>query len=216
MIIIAPPQAASSAPDFRSKSDYVLMLVQCVLGVFALMLPGLIEQRVHLVIPSRMLILYALFLYGAIYLGEVRSFYYSIPYWDSILHFFSGGMLSTLGFSVIVILNKTDRIPVNLSPIFVSVFAFCFAVTLGAIWEIYEYSLDGLLGLNMQKFALMDGTQLIGHAALSDTMKDVITDCISAFAISAIGYMSYKYKKGWIERFLFIINYKSSNTNIPG
>lgn len=213
MIIIAPTKAALPAPDSRLKSDYVLMLVQCVLGIFAMMLPGLLEHRIHLAIPSKMLILYALFLYGAIYLGEVRSFYYTIPYWDIVLHFFSGGMLSTLGFSFIVLLNKTDRIPINLSPIFISVFAFCFAVTLGAIWEIYEFSMDGLLGLNMQKYALGDDTQLAGHAALTDTMEDLIIDCISAFAISAVGYLSRKYKKGWIERYLFIKNYKDTGYN---
>ncbi len=217
MIVIAPAQDVSPAPDTRSKSDYVLMLAQCVLGIFAMLLPGLLEHRIHLVIPSKMVILYALFLYGAIYLGEVRSFYYAIPYWDNILHFFSGSMLSALGFSFIVLLNKTDRIPVNLSPIFISAFAFCFAVTLGAVWEIYEYAMDGFMGLNMQKFALANGTQLIGHAAISDTMEDIIVDCISAFTISAIGYLSCKYKKGWIERFLLRIKqHKGGNTSFPG
>jgi hypothetical protein len=216
MIIVAPAQTGQEALDVRLKSDYVLMLVQCILGIFAMFLPTLLERKLHLVIPSRMLVLYALFLYCAIYLGEVRSFYYQIPYWDSILHFFSGGMLSTLGFSVIVLLNKTDRIPVNLSPVFISAFAFCFAVTLGTLWEVYEYCLDGLLGLNMQKFALENGTQFVGHAALSDTMEDLIIDCISAFIISAAGYLSRRYKKGWMERFLFIWNYRNSDKNHQG
>jgi hypothetical protein len=205
MIFLAPPENASSAPDFRSKSDYILMLLECILGIFAMMLPGLLEHRINLVISSKMLVLYALFLYCAIYLGEVRSFYYAIPYWDNIMHFFSGCMLSTLGFSFIVLLNRTDKIPINLSPEFISVFTFCFAVTLGTLWEIYEYSMDGLFGLNMQKFALGDGTQLVGHAAVSDTMEDLVVDCISAFAISAVGYLSLKHKKGWIERFLLRI-----------
>ena len=216
MIILAPSHTESSLPDTRAKSDYVLMLVQCILGIFAMTLPGMLEHRVHIKIPSKMLVLYALFLYGAIYLGEVRSFYYVVPYWDIILHFFSGGMLSTLGFSIIVLLNRTDHIPVNLSPIFISVFTFCFAVTLGAIWEIYEYSMDGLLSLNMQRFALMDGTELVGHAAISDTMQDIIVDCLSALIISAIGYLSLRFRKGWIERFLLILRQKDSGRSFPG
>lgn len=216
MMILAPSRAEPSLPDDRAKSDYVLMLAQCILGIFAMLMPGLLEHRINVKIPSGMLVLYALFLYGAIYLGEVRSFYYSIPYWDSILHFFSGGMLSTLGFSLIVLLNRTDRIPVNLSPIFISVFTFCFAVSLGAIWEIYEYSMDGLLGLNMQKFALRDGTELIGHAAIADTIQDITVDCISAFAISGIGYLSLRFRKGWIERFLFIFKPKDGGRSFPG
>lgn len=202
MIIIAPAELSPNETDIRTKSDYVLMLLQCVVGIFALLLPGLIEHKLNLVVPSRMMILYAIFLYCAIYLGEVRDFYYVIPHWDNILHATSGGMLCALGFSFIVLLNRTDRVPVNLSPVFICVFAFSFAVTLGVFWEVYEFAFDGILGLNMQKFALKDGTQLMGRAALTDTMQDLIIDSISAFAVSIMGYISLIYKKGWIERLL--------------
>ena len=105
-----------------------------------------------------------------------------------------------------MLLNKAKEIPVTLTPIFVAFFAFCFAVTLGALWEIYEFTFDGILGLNMQKFALEDGTQLIGRLALTDTMKDLIVDCIGAFVMSLIGYISLKYKKGWVENLLIRTN----------
>ena len=88
----------------------------------------------------------------------------------------------------------------NLSPLFVVIFSFCFAVTLGVVWEIYEFTFDGVLGLNMQKFALESGEALIGRAALVDTMKDLIVDALGAFIMSIIGYISLKYKKGWIEK----------------
>lgn len=207
LLILSPSEAAPSEPEARTKSDYVLMLLQCILGIFAMLLPAMLEHKINLVIPSNMMIVYAVFLYCAIYLGEVRDFYHAIPHWDNILHATSGGMLSALGFSLIVLLNKTDKVPVNLSPLFICMFAFCFAVTLGAFWEIYEYLADGLIGLNMQKFALKDGTQLVGHAALVDTMQDIIIDSFSAFVISAFGYISLKYKKGWIEDNLLKINY---------
>ena len=77
----------------------------------------------------------------------------------------------------------------NLSPVFVAVFAFCFAVTLGVFWEIYEFTFDGILRLNMQKFMLENGTQLIGRAALLDTMKDLIVDCLGALIMSFVGYL---------------------------
>ena len=177
MLISAPMERDSSmGEDVRIKSDYMLMLVQCILGIFALFLPGLLEHRINLIIPSRMMIAYALFLYAAIYLGEFRDFYYVIPHWDNILHGFSGGMLGTLGFSLIVLLNKTDRI--HLSPIFVALFAFCFAVSMGVVWEIYEFTVDGILGLNMQKYALQYGTPLVGREAVTDTMYDLIIDLI--------------------------------------
>lgn len=203
IMILAPSEHNYSDPFVRIKSDYILMLAQCILGILAIKLPYFLKEKIDLKIPSVMLLFYVLFLYAAIYLGEVRNFYYTIPHWDTILHTFSGGMLGAIGFSFITILNGTEKIPLNLSPIFVAFFSFCFALTLGTIWEIYEFTADSILQTNMQKFALEDGTLLIGRAALSDTMKDLIVDGIGAFVISAIGYISLKYQKGWIEKLLF-------------
>lgn len=207
MLFIAPTKSTTS--DFiRTKSDYTLMLIQCLLGVAAMFLPSLIEKRWKFDIPNIMEVLYVIFLYCAIFLGEVRNFYYVVPHWDTILHTFSGAMLGALGFSVVSLMNDTEKWKLNLSPAFVAFFAFCFSITLGVIWEIYEFSFDGLLGLNMQKFALEDGKLLIGRNALLDTMKDLIVDGIGALVISIIGFISLKYKKGWIE--VFAIN---SNKN---
>lgn len=199
---LAPAEPDPNRPNHRVKGDYVLMLAQCILGVFALALPSILRRRIHLEIPSNMLILYALFLYCAIYLGEVRAFYYNVPNWDTILHTFSGAMLGALGFSFITFLNRTDRVPMNLSPAFVATFAFCFAVTLGVIWEVYEFTADGILHTNMQKFGLEDGTPFPGRLALTDTMKDLIVDTIGAAVMSVIGYISLKYQKGWVEKLL--------------
>lgn len=184
----------------RTKSDYVLMLLQCVLGLIAMLLPSIFAKKWKLEIPSLMQTLYLLFLFGAIYLGEVRNFYYVIPHWDVILHAFSGAMLGALGFSVVSLMNDVDSKHLKLSPGFVAFFAFCFALALGVIWEIYEFSFDGFLGLNMQKFRLEDGTELIGRAALLDTMKDLIVDSIGALSMSIVGYLSLKYQKGWIKK----------------
>ena len=168
------------------------MLIQCILGLVAMMIPTFIERKLSISIPNYMYVMYFIFLYCAIYLGEVRSFYYLIPYWDTILHAFSGAMLGALGFSLISILNNTKEIDLELSPFFISLFAFCFAVAAGAIWEIYEFSVDSLLSLNMQKYMLADGTPLIGQEALADTMKDIIVDAISALVISTAGYIVNK------------------------
>lgn len=197
---IFAPGSMEDDSSMRTKSDYILMMLQCTLGIIAMLLPGLLTKRLRIVIPSGIYILYVIFLYCAIYLGEVRSFYYSVPHWDTILHCFSGAMLGALGFSFVTLLNNTQRVPVNLSPSFVAVFAFCFALSLGVVWEIYEFTFDGLLGLNMQKFALEGGEPLVGRDALADTMKDLIVDALGALATSIIGYVSIKYRKGWIEK----------------
>lgn len=197
----APTVADSTEVFVRLKSDYALMLSQCILGIIAMLLPGMLENKLKIAIPSYMLILYTIFLYAAIYLGEVRSFYYSVSNWDNILHTFSGAMIGALGFSIVTLLNKTEKVPMVLSPLFVALFSFCFAVTLGVVWEFYEFTFDGILGLNMQKFALENGTQLIGRAALTDTMIDLFVDAVGAFIMSVIGYISLRDNKGWIEKF---------------
>ncbi|MBR5227291.1 MAG: hypothetical protein IKV94_01465 [Clostridia bacterium] len=189
----------------RSIADYVLILAQCILGVVAMNLPTWISKKTNILVPSFMYMTYIIFLYCAIFLGEVRSFYYTVPNWDTILHTFSGAMLGALGFSIINILNNEEKLHMNLTPLFVAVFAFCFSVTLGSLWEIYEFSFDGILGINMQKFATVEGTELVGRQALTDTMKDIIVDCIGAAVMSIVGYLQLKYKSGTFNKILIKI-----------
>lgn len=202
-IVLAPSVVEPGMEYVRVKSEYTLMFVQCLLGVVALLLPNMFEKKLMVKIPSYMMILYVIFLYCAIFLGEVRSFYYTVNHWDTILHTFSGGMLGALGFSFVSLLNQHEKVPMNLSPLFVAIFALCFAVTLGVAWEIYEFTFDGVLGLNMQKFMLEDGTKLIGRSALTDTMKDLIVDTLGALTVSIIGYISMKKQDDWLEKVQF-------------
>lgn len=176
------------------------MLVESILGCIVITLPKRVEERFKLHIPSYMIIPFVIFLYCAIFLGEVRSFYYRVKNWDTFLHFFSAGMLATLAYSIVSMFNQSDSVPVNLSPGFLALFAFCFAVTCGAVWEIYEFTGDSLLGMNMQKWRLEDGTPLIGQAALADTMKDIITDVVGAGIVSLLGYFGMKrYSMKWLN-----------------
>lgn len=189
---------SEEAGGLHTRSDYVLMLVQCIAGLIVMFLPSLLQHRFSIIFPDRIYIMYILFLYCAIYLGEVQNFYYLIPSWDSILHGFSSAMLGALGFTVINLLNREEKLTMTLSPLFVSLFALCFAVTLGVVWEIYEFTFDGLLGLNMQKYALQGGIGLEGRAALMDTMKDLIIDFLGALAMAIIGYFSIRKERDWI------------------
>jgi uncharacterized membrane protein YjdF len=107
-------------------------------------------------------------------------------------------MLGALGFILVSQLNDSEMIRVSLSPFFVALFAFCFALSCGAVWEIYEFVFDGLLGLNMQKFMTATGEVLTGHNALHDTMTDLIVDSLAALLISMIGYSRLKAEK-WFK-----------------
>lgn len=121
-----------------------------------------------------------LFLFAANYLGEIFDFYYYFWWWDIFLHTLSGAFLGYAGFIIVFMLNGSPNIGVELSPFFISMFAFCFAISLGVIWEMFEFFMDGFFGLNMQKSGLID------------TMWDLIVD--SGGALFA-GVTSYLYLK---------------------
>ncbi|MDD5898242.1 MAG: hypothetical protein PUD63_05880 [Clostridia bacterium] len=198
-IVIPKPLFSDGTVYAHVRSDYVLMFIQCLLGLGVLSLPSVMARKWKFTIPNFIYIMYYIFLYCAIFLGEVLNFYYVIPHWDVILHFFSGAMLGALGFILVSQLNDSDMIRVSLSPFFVALFAFCFALSCGAVWEVYEFVFDGLLGLNMQKFITATGEVLVGHAALHDTMTDVIVDALAALLISIIGYSRLKADK-WFSK----------------
>ena len=187
-----------SAAGFHSKADYVLMLVQCVLGLIVIHIPSVLARRLRFEIPGFLYTMYIIFLYCGIFLGEVRSFYYTVPHWDDFLHAFSSMMTGFFAVMVITILNRDDNLVFRISPFFVALFAFTFSVAIGALWEVYEFTGDGLLGINMQKYITADGTVLTGHAAISDTMKDIVVDMIGALVSSVIGYISVKQSQKWL------------------
>ena len=189
--------SGSSGAGYHSDADYLLMLMQCVLGLITIHLPGLLERKLRFELPGLLYVLYIVFLYCAIFLGEVRSFYYLFPRWDVILHFFSSVMTGFFGLMVVTILNRNKHVSMSLSPFFLCLFAFCFSVTIGALWEVFEYMADDLLGVNMQKFVPAEGVVLSGHAALTDTMKDIIVDMLGALLASAIGLFSIRRDLRW-------------------
>lgn len=199
---IAAWDEAAEAASARTRADYVLMIIQCLLGIVVIHIPTFFSRRFHFELPTPLYIMYTLFLYCAIFLGEVRSFYYRIPHWDVYLHGFSSLMAGAFGFMVVALLNRDEHFSVQLSPFFVALFAFCFAMTIGAVWEIYEYTFDGLLGLNMQKFITADGVVLSGHSALRDTMKDFIVDAAGALIAAVAGYVSLKNNRGWASEII--------------
>lgn len=195
-MIQAEPGAVASFPHQRLRSDYTLMLVQCVLGIVVMFLPSMLVNRLNFNIPRPAIIAYFVFIYCAIFLGEIGAFYYRFEFWDDLLHFFSGGMLAILGYIIVDTLNTQKKIHVALSPLFVALFAFCFALTIGALWEIWEFAFDSMLGLNMQKFALETGELLVGQEALADTMTDLIVDAVAGFVVSAICYVALRIRAG--------------------
>ena len=195
---IGSMDTAEQTQGLHSRADYVLMLVQCILGLAAIHIPSLLSRTFKFELPGFLYGMYIIFLYCAIFLGEVRSFYYLVPHWDDFLHSMSSMMTGFFAFMFVTILNRNENIIFDMSPAFVALFAFTFSVAIGALWEIYEFSGDGFMGLNMQKFMLADGTVLVGHAALSDTMKDIVIDMLGALVASTVGFISLRHRFTWM------------------
>ena len=104
---------SASDAGSHSESDYLLMLMQCVLGLITIHLPTILERRFRFELPGLLYGFYIVFLYCAIFLGEVRSFYYLVPQWDSICHFYSSMMMGFFGLMVVTILNRDRHLAVS-------------------------------------------------------------------------------------------------------
>lgn len=122
----------------------------CALSLVLLLLPFFIEKYLKIELPSVLEIIAMLFVFSAQILGEINNFYGFIPHWDTILHTLTGFLMGAIGFSLFDILN-TNLKSINLSPLFLCLFAFCFSMTVGVVWEFYEYGMDEIFKTDMQK-----------------------------------------------------------------
>ena len=140
------------------------------------LMPRLLSRRLRIYIPPDLEMLAVVFAFGTLFLGEVHGYYVRFPWWDVVLHLQSGLQLSVLGFLLVYVLNHDQVAGLGLKPAFVAIFAFTFSVALGALWEIFEFAMDQIFGLNMQKSGLVD------------TMWDLIVDTLGAAVVALVGY----------------------------
>ena len=96
-----------------------------------------------------------MFIFSAEILGEINNFYGNIPYWDTMLHTINGFLAAGVGFSLVDLLNENSK-NINLSPLYVAIVSFCFSMTIGVVWEFYEYSMDKYLNLDIQKYRIVN------------------------------------------------------------
>lgn len=197
-----------------------LMLWQCFVGVVAMFLPDFLEKKFNLIIPPALIISYVILLFCSIYLGEIHAFYYNFKIfgyrvWDVMLHLSYSAMLVALGFSVLAMINKWKNVRLSFTPMCIILFAFCFAITIDAAWEIMEFTIDTIGGYNMQKFRDANGAEFIGRAALMDTMKDIIIDFIGASVMCIISYISIKKNPKFLDNMLIECRKAEKNDGNP-
>ena len=123
----------------------------CVLTLLLLVIPSLVQVTFKVELPTTLEIIILMFIFAAEILGEISEFYLVFPFWDTVLHTLNGFLAAAIGFSLADLLNRSERTVFNLSPLFTAIVAFCFSMTIGVIWEFFEFGMDTLIGYDMQK-----------------------------------------------------------------
>jgi hypothetical protein len=179
--------------SYSIKASLVLAIIQEVLlgrwslifisliAVALTFLPAIIDRNHEINLPAEFELAITLFIYAALILGEKHGYYDRFPWWDLFLHGQSGLLLGLVGFLIVYVLYHHNK--VKMSPLFVAVFSFSFAIAIGTIWEIFEFLMDVNFGFNMQQSGLVD------------TMGDLIIDCVGALLAALAGYFYVKGNK---------------------
>lgn len=133
---------------FNQNYENVFM---CILTLLLLVLPSFVQVTFKVELPSTLEVIILLFIFAAQILGEISEFYLVFPFWDTVLHVLNGFLAAAIGFSMVDLLNRSERVVFTLSPVFIAIVAFGFSMTIGVIWEFFEFGMDQLLGYDMQK-----------------------------------------------------------------
>ena len=121
----------------------------CILTLILLMIPSFIQMELKIELPTTLEIFILIFIFAAEILGEIGSYYTKVANWDTMLHTINGFLAAAI--SLVDILNRNEKVKVQLSPLFMAVVAFCFSMTIGVMWEFWECGMDLFLGMDMQK-----------------------------------------------------------------
>lgn len=154
----------------------------CFLTLILFTLPTVASRTFKVKLPTTLEIIVYLFIFAAEILGEIQNFYGIFKHWDTMLHTLNGFLSAAVGFSLIDILNRTDKFHIKMTPVFVALVAFCFSMTIGVLWEFFEYGSDRYFNTDMQKDRIV---QKISSVELNKENKNdpVIIDNINKTVI---------------------------------
>ena len=171
----------------------------CFLTIIMFFIPSFIEKRLNIELPTVLECIIILFIFSAEILGEINGYYIKIPFWDTILHTVNGFIMAAIGFSMIDILNNSPKLHFNMSPVFVAFVSFCFSMTIGVLWEFFEYGMDLLTLSDMQKDLIVNGISTVTlntnfeneAVMISNITKTVVEGNINGVATQSVieGYL---------------------------
>jgi hypothetical protein len=165
----------------------------CILTIALLLLPSLIKSRFKIELPQTLEIIIYCFIFAAEILGEIDSFYTVIPIWDTLLHTINGFLSAAIGYSMVVLLNNDEKVAFNLSPLYLSLVAFCFSMTIGVLWEFSESFLDMFLNIDAQKDTIIYNINsvLLNPSGLNDVIRiqNIETVVVNGVDLGINGYL---------------------------
>ncbi len=152
----------------------------CILTLGLMILPSVFQATLKIELPSMLEIILLIFIFAAEILGEISSFYIKFRYWDTVLHTINGFLCAAVGFSLVDIMNRQKKLKFELSPSFMAIMAFCFSMTIGVLWEFFEFGMDMVFDLDMQKDTVI--------SEINSTYLDPENDnnCISIIGIDRV------------------------------
>ena len=153
-----------SVLDRRFENVFV-----CTLTLVLFLVPAFFQKNFGIELPSTLEIIILLFIFAAQILGELGSFYVKVPLWDTMLHTVNGFLCAAIGFSLVDLLNRNNRFKFHLSPLYLSIVAFCFSMTIGVLWEMFEFGADMLFQTDMQKDFVVNA---ISSVSLDPTLSN--------------------------------------------
>lgn len=172
----------------------------CILTLLLFLIPSILEKRLNIKLPTVLECIIILFIFSAEILGEISGYYIKIPFWDTLLHTTNGFIMAAIGFSMIDILNNSPRLHFNMSPVFVAFVSFCFSMTIGVLWEFFEYGMDIIALTDMQKDMILQSIstvelnpEMINESIIvSDITKTVIESTVNGTVTQTViegGYL---------------------------
>lgn len=165
----------------------------CVLALTLFLLPAFIEDRFSIHLPTVLEIIVLLFIFAAEILGELSSYYVRYPHWDTLLHTTWGFLCAAVGFSLADVLNRSEKVKLSLSPAFLAIVAFCFSMTIGVVWEFFEFGMDRLLMLDMQKDTVIHAFSSVAlDPTLSNTpvrLENITDAAVNGESLGLGGYL---------------------------
>lgn len=165
----------------------------CILTLILLVIPSLVQLKLKIEFPTTLEIITLLFIFASEILGEIGEYYIKYDNWDTILHTLNGFIMAAIGFSLVDILNREEKLKFQLSPLFMSIVAFCFSMTVGVVWEFFEYGMDTFFALDMQKDTIVNAISTVtldptgGNAPV--ILRDITEVTINGQPLALGGYL---------------------------